>query len=360
MQSKPQGPPPDITVTTATQTEAQVRENLGVPAEPVADVKPEPVVKAEEAEADSPKPDAEVSEAARKLRSSRSDERKAKIQREIDDAVKEREAVRGEAARERAEVARLKKEREGLASPPAEKPGDVTAQPAAVAGPAAPKFDFPIYADWLAKNPTLDYDDYQDARTDARYAFNRHVERETEQRDRWMAERRRISEENTAHAAKFKEAHPDYEEKLTAVQMPMRQKEDGTFEPWPVAMDLNELIMESGADGPAILYHLANHPAKVDALMNSPDKTKLALAFGKILSIVESERNAAPVSAVPVAPAAPLALVPPPPKPVTDAPAPVSQTPGSAQSTRSLAQLAASTDDADAYIAERKRQQRAG
>ncbi len=74
-------------------------EPTDAPAAPVVEA-PAPAESATpEQEAESAKPDDAVSEAARTLRKNRSDERKAQIQREIDDLVKERNLLRTETQR---------------------------------------------------------------------------------------------------------------------------------------------------------------------------------------------------------------------------------------------------------------------
>lgn len=146
-------PTPDAPVTAVDQAvingdqsafkEARRAERAGTPLPPVVEEKkPEqaPVAETPEVEASSTKPDADLSEAARQLRRNRADERKAKIQREIDD-------LRRAKGDEERELARLRQEREQLSrSEPPRRP----APEAADANDSEPQeSDFQDYGQYL-------------------------------------------------------------------------------------------------------------------------------------------------------------------------------------------------------------------
>jgi hypothetical protein len=334
----------DITVTTATQSEADVRERLGVPAEaappaaPAAPVLEDTTVEQTEAEADSPKTDAELSEAARILRGSRSRSEK-KVLKEI--ALRKQAEERAD----RAEAA-LRTAQPPL-TPPAPK-----ADAAPAAADAAPTFAFPSFEKWQEQqkdDAPNDYEAYSDARTDARYAFNRQIEQHQADRERFQrayVERGRIF---AASETTFKTAHADYDDVLTQVVLPDTDATRPTKGGRPAP--LHQLIHRDPTAAPAILYYLGQHPDVAEHLAHAPDPDALIFEFGKVVATVFA--TPPPAAAAPAASPAPPAASPPA-QPVTDAPAPLSPVAGGASHIRSLAALAADGDDADAYIERRK------
>lgn len=349
-----------ITVTSATQTEAEVRASLGEPPAPappapaaavaVADAPPAPEL---EQEADSAKTDAEVSEAARTLRRSRADTRKAKIQSEIDALTRTREHERSELERERRERA--------AASPPAPKAGAAPAPAPAAATPAAPSFTFPTFDDYQADHPDADYDAYTDARSDARDAWREGVKQATAAHEATTRAAAEAKQATAARVETFKTAaetfaatHADYHDVLGKVTVPqVVDAATGESTDAPVVGPFRNLLMRTGDKGPEILYFLGQHPAEAERLWAAPDLASLIEAFTevKLKALGPSPAGAAPN----------LTLVPPrPSKPVTDAPAPLEAVPGGAHHTPSLQQLADESEDADVYIARRKQQMASG
>lgn len=351
-----------ITVTSATQTEDEVRASFGQPA---ADPPPAPVAAPASAapdaaaldqEADGPKPDAEVSEAARTLRRSRADQRKAKIQGEINDLTRTREHERSELERERRERA--------AAAPPKPASAPAAVAPAPAAADAAPKFAFPDFDTWQAAgHPDDDYDAYTDARSDARDAWREGVKKATaahEEKTRLETETQRADatrvEQFIAHEATYEAAHADYREVLKRVAIPMMaDPATGKAVEAPIVRPFKDLLFRTGDKAPQILYFLGNNPADAERLFASTNPASLIEHFTEIK--LKATQALSPAAA----PAAGLTLVPPrPSKPVTDAPAPLEAVPGGAHHTPSLQQLAEDSEDADAYIARRKQQNATG
>lgn len=355
-----------ITVTTATRSEAEVREGLGLEgAKPVvpaaaaaagADAATKPDAAALEQEADSEKPDPEISEAARTLRKGRADARKAKIQTEISEHVARREKAREEADREEARLRDLKK-------PPAErKPDADAAKPNADGKSAAKKFEFPTWEQWQTDHPDDDYTEYNDARTDARYAFNRDADREVEQAREQERQTTDAFARADQHQKTFIETHPDYEEKLKGLDLKQYGVEvvDGVIVKAPQQfIGLQRLLLRAGEAGPGILYYLADHPDDVARLLDrTTGPADLLETWGEVKY---AARAAATVKQPPAAAAAATEEKPaaaaagPAAKPRTSAPAPLTEVPGGSSVHRTPQQLSEEAgEDADAYIAVRQ------
>lgn len=367
----------DITVTTATRTEDEVRTALGVPVEKKTDAPPVDEKKADEPpaatpeleeEADSDAPDPDVSEAARKLRSGRADVRKTRLRdditlyedniralggkvpaplekKEYANAQAEIDALarrRNELLREFNKTLKAKPAKPAVAAPPARPAAPVAAdgQPAA-ADPNAPTFEFPSFDDWQAKHADKDYTDYQDARTDARHDFNRRVDAyHADQAAQVQQQRDAVTTVESAIET-FKVEHPDYDEVTSACNL-------DALGPHRLNV-LRAAMLREGANAPALLYHLATNPTEVSRLAETRTPADLLAAVGEIRF---AARTPAPAAAAPAAAVAPA----PPAKPITRAPAPMQTVGGSATPTRTAADAANDTEDADEYIARRHRE----
>lgn len=355
----------DVTVTTATRSEAEVRESLGTtePKAAVAVVDEKPVVAATEPtpdaavdqEAESTKPDAEVSQAARTLRLSRADKRKSKIQTEIDELVHTREKTRED-------VDRLKKLRAELATPP--KPAD-----AAVPKPddkpaenAAPKFKFQTYEQYQAEHPNAPWEDYLEARDEAREVFSEARRKDTEAKGREAAERTRQDaevrvafEETNTHVQAFKAERPDFDDKLSSFSFPgVELSATGQLlKATNQYLGLQKLLLRDPKAAPSILYYLATHHDDATRLSTAQTPTDLIEIFGEVKL---AARTATPAKA-----AGALPSVDAPVKPRSSAPAPIDTVPGASSHARSSAQVSeADGDDADSYIEQRRREQGLG
>lgn len=350
-----------ITVTTATRSEAEVRADLGVEAPTVDPPAAAGAAGADDpataAEADSDKPDAALSEAGRTLRLSRGDARKAKIQTEINELVSTREKTREE-------IARLQELRDKLAKPtdpPAErKPAADAATPNADGNDsAAPTFAFPTYEQWQVDHPDDGWEAYSDARTDARYAFNRQAERAVEDK---AQEERAITDafaRADQHQKTFKADHPDYETKLQSLDLRKYGVEvvDGVIVKAPQQfIGLQRLLLRAGEAGPGILYYLADHPEDVARLLDrSTGPGDLLELWGEVKYAAKASTPATSTPAAVAAAAAPAAPAAEPARPRTSAPAPLAAVAGSATVTKTPQQLSEDAgEDADAYIAVRE------
>jgi len=335
----------DITVTSATRSEAESRADFGLPPEekppvtpPPAEGTPPPIA----AEGDA---DAELAAALDTIEPPAAgetpDQKKARQSRSTKQILKNI-ALRKQ-AEDRAVAAERELDRLRTAPPKAEVPPTPAPKPGAppaAGSSAAPEFTFPTWEVYQGDHPDAEYHTYIDERSDARYAFNdqqRQVKDRQDARDRAEHNARvTFSSEETS----FKAAHPDYDEKVTAF----------TFEDGPTVVPIQQLVLKAGKDGPAILYYLATHGDDATRLLQSRTPGELLETFGEI-------KYAAKVAATP--PAAPVAGPAPPKKPTSTAPAPVSTPKGSADATRSLHAIAEDDEDADAYIARRTADQRA-
>ena len=329
--------PTTITVTSATQSEADVRASLDLP-EVAPEVAPEQDA---EQEADSPKTDAEVSEAARTLRRSRSEK---KVLKEI--AL--RKQAEDRAFRLEQELARAR------ATPPvaAPTPSAPVADVAPAAAPlAAPQFAFPTFDEYQAKHPDADYDAYQDARADARDAWREGVKRATaahEARQEAALAARRAEAQAAADYESHKDAfvaqHPDYDEVLAQVPLPSTVNARGERVDAAVVGPFRDLLYRIGPQAPQLLYYLGQHPDEAERIFASAGPADLIATFTEVKLKAVGPPSGRPT---PVAAARPS-------RPMTDAPAPLSAVPGGAHHTPSLQQLADGDDDADAYIARRR------
>lgn len=391
--------PDDLTVTTATRTEAEVRASLGQPEPAAAPVVETPAPPAGQADAvddaDIQDPvDPNASEAARTLRANRLSERKTRMQADIalyEDNVKRlggtvkplepREYKKPQdeldhLARRRHELLdatnKLLRERPAPKAPAAaasQPPPPAAAQPPATrpAAPAAPApFSFPTWEQYQEKHPDKDYTDWLDARGDAREDWKESTRRV--ERDRNEAERRayadhvetqRLAREFTTAQDAFKATHPDYDEVL--------QRTDYPPEAHPAAVEMvNKLVTRSGKHGPAILHFLGNNAEERTALFLSKSQGDLLQTFGEIkyaaLKATGLSSAAAAAASAPAAPAAaasaPAAAAPAPSRPATNAPAPLTDVRAGASDTRTLQQVAEDSDDADEYIERRRAQQK--
>lgn len=342
----PKPPLPDVTVTSATQTDAEVRASLGEP--PVVEEKPPVVEKTDEEKAQ----DAEALEVDQHLdkveppKAGETAEEKASRQKRATGKVLKEIALRKQ-AEERADAAEreLKELRTRHQAPkPAPTPGAKAPDaPIADGKDSAPKFEFPTFDEYQEKNPDADLRDYTIALTDARTEFlqTRATERATA--DAVAASERELTTTHKSAEAEFRAAHPDYEEKLKNVVLPP-DKEPGVRD--PLVRDLEVMVLKAGKEGPAILYFLGQNPAEVTRLTSAQSRTELAMTFGEI-------RGAARASLA--SPSGDL----PKPKPKTHAPAPITPTPGEHKTERSLQDIADEDEDADAYIAAVKKRGRA-
>lgn len=376
----------DITITSATVGPEEIRRQLGVP-EPEPTPEERATLEAQDdAQTDEgdegdaqtetgerPKPTA-ASEAGRVLQAAKRDAgRKVRIQEDIDLYAQNIAALGGKVPEAKAEdyggsrqkeidaLTRrrydLNRQLNGLlkakpaprvdaprpVAPPAQPraatpPADGTAAPAKPTAPPAPVFKFASWDEYQEQHPEAQYDDYRDAREDARSDFRRATEDRAAREARYTAGIQQALTQHHEAADAFKAATPDFDEKTSAIKV------NNTL---PSYQALQMSILRAGADGPKILYYLANNPELVQRLEASPSREAFIETFTEA-------RIAAlrPTGSTSVAVAAPAAV------PKNTAPAPLTPVAGGATTARSLKALAETDDDADAYIAERSRQLR--
>jgi hypothetical protein len=328
--------PDDVTVTTATMTPDEIRESLGEPKPEKAD---KPDVTPEQEADDASKPDSALSEAGRTLRMSRGDARKAKLQAEIEDLARKRTQARLDYEREELERAQRRE-----TQPPA-KPA--ATPPAAHPAPDPDTFTFATYDQYQADHPDADYEEYTDARTDARFAWNqRKVARETAQREFARQDAEQQQRYDAAQVA-FRQTHADYDAALESTVLPATPVTTPLADGSPAP--LYQLIRNTGEKSPQILYYLAKHPEEAQTLAHAPNPSALIYAFAQ-MEMRATGAVSAPPAQRPTSPPEPKQ----PQTPITSASAPLTPVGGVAQHTRTLQSIADEDDDADAYIARRR------
>lgn len=233
---------------------------------PVVEAKPEATA---EAEAASTKPDAELSDAGKKLRANRADERKAKIQREIDELTAQKHRLREELDRERAT------------------PTPRTAAPASTPQPAAEPTDpEPTLEAFIAANPQH-ADPYAGWQRDlARWDRRQEQKAFAAQRQRETAEQSARQAVSTFHetAATARTQYADYDVTFDALVAAVQGN--------PRETALTQAIAEAGAP---LAYHLGKHPEDLNALLTAPHPR----AFSETLGAIKHQLTAKPQKAAP-------------------------------------------------------------
>lgn len=252
-----------------------------------------------EIEAASTKPDADLSEAARTLRRNRADERKAKIQREIAEGVREREQTRAELAREREELARLRAERESLSRGTQPRSATAGAPPTDPNDPEPQEADYQDYSHFVADK--------------ARWAAREEMRRQQFQsRDRIA---RQASERSTQEmASKLESQHEETREKYAdfdVVLEPVLASLRGTSR----GLDAAQFFASSEVGG-EVAYRLGKDAAALKSVAEAPNRAALHRALTHVEADILAARKA--------------------PKPTTSAPAPPSQTVTSSATTATL------------------------
>lgn len=236
-----------------------------------------------------------------------------------------------------------------LAAPPRPAQPAKPTPPAADATPkpAAPvkKFEFASWEKYQEEHPDADYTDYTDARSDARDAHKdeqRAAERAAKDSETHEAEtQRQIATEaraTEAHIEAYAAKNPEFFARLATVNIG-----DVNLPTFPI---VNGLLRKSGANTPVILDYLADHQDDVTRLMGSGSLADTLQTFGEIRYAALQAAKQAPAEGDAEPPVSKA-------RPSTNAPAPIARVPGLASPTRTLADIAADDDDADAYIAKK-------
>jgi hypothetical protein len=176
--------------------------------------------------------------------------RKAQIRNEINELLHEKGQSKAERDAIAAELATLRAERDALKAP-------TKAQEPAPAAPQAEKF--PDYDSWLATHADASYEDYTDAR----------IEFKVEQRDK----ARQAEQAEKAEQAKQAEVWKPFQEREAAFKAKTPDY-DTVIQRSPVAaMPLPPWVIEevaSNDQGPALRYHLAQHPDETQWIASLP------------------------------------------------------------------------------------------
>lgn len=266
------------TLTFREQREATEKGLTEVPAVKADDAAPVVDETAAVQEADSTKPDAELSEAGRKLRGNRLDARKLKLQGEITEL--------NELLRQRKEL------RETIAAVP-------SAPAVAETRPATPAIDprdpEPTFETFLAANPGHP-DPYEGAiLAKGDWRVRQHLRSLAQSHQEQQAQHSRTESLASYHAQadEIRAQHSDFD----AVTQPVLDQ----FQSHPHAGVLDDFLRAETL-GPRILYHLAKHP---DALKELAHSTRPYVVLGEIKATVKAALKPAPATSITRVPAPP-------------------------------------------------------
>lgn len=280
-----------ITLTSTTDTEAQVKTALGIPTEAVVT----PVTPAEPVEATLPlepadedaveEAEAIAAEPAPSTKHVAAGKKRGRLQSRIDELVGERDRMRGSVAAQEAELTAYRKRVADLVALPAPKAAEVPTVAEAKAAVAAgkPKVeDFETYEDyteamasWTVKGSVTEQ---VKALVDARLLEERTSQARQQEQYTASQMQRRYAQAEVAVRAKY----DDYQEAINAPDLQ--------------ASDLMIDQMLRSEQGPEVAYYLGKHPdqcKRLYALGNTPEAIK---QFGKIEARVEAALEAAAAS----------------------------------------------------------------
>ncbi len=225
--------------------------------------------------------------------------------------AKSQQATPGDAPRI-AELTRKLREAEERATALEQRaqPAPARAEPAPVMRPPAPpvatgdKFEYPTYAEALAKTPELDYDAWQDAKDEARYQWRQARQEQATQTSQQEQAHRQSLTTYRDRATAFAKDHADYDTILS------KHEAEGITIPAPAYQ-----VILTHDNGPAMLYHLLSHPeqlAEMHFLMAGKPATGETVAHAT--RWLSSRIQAAPTGSV--VPTPPVVTAPRPPNPV--------------------------------------------
>lgn len=303
-----------ITLESSSATEAELRTTFGLPdaaeAVPVADSEDDAAAASPQASAgtESATPDADAPEEPKKLDKRTREGRKASIQAEIDELTATKHTTRRELEAAQQELASLRAELTKLQKPAA--PAPAPTQPAA-------KFAFPEYQAWEAEHKGASYEDYIDARQDARYRFNT----EQEQRQQALTAKTQAFESRAAKfSQRFAAAKASDPEFVHNVDPRLLETPALSALPEGQAPTFGNFLVEQILDSEhpkELLVYLSNE-AEVQRLATLPPNQVI-----RALASFEARLDAAPAKATsgPVSVVKPQSQAPPPVKPLGATPA---------------------------------------
>lgn len=218
-----------------------------------------------EAEADSTKPDAELSEAGRKLRGSRKDQRAEKIRADNDNLARELQR------RQELNALRSDLERSAPAHQPTAGGAPAGTTATTVVDPRDPE---PTFEQVQAANPTHPdaYSLWQrqlsawDRRQEQRAAFAAHAQQQTTQ-----VQQHAVATYQ-AHAAEERTRYSDFD----AVTVPFLEQ----YANHPYATDIARFLASDPA-GAKVLYHVAKHPDAIAQLFDPKSHPLVTLGILK-------------------------------------------------------------------------------
>jgi hypothetical protein len=301
-------------------TQEQLRGEPATPVEPAPPTEPAPAVPATPAaDASEPEPELTPEERAASDAGKNLQKKKQSYQERINELTAARYRTEGELNAARAEVERL----QGLLAPAKSEPATT---PAPAEAPQKPRLeDFANEVDpYAAWNEALT-DWKVDRRIEELDAKRQKSDQERQEQQQLEAERnsaqaqyRRVVEAYQGRVAEFVKEHPDYQAVLDAAPL----VPDG-----PGKIPIFQYI-ENVAMGPAVAYHLAQHPDELVRIAALAPALAIA-ALGKIEGKLEAQQSASEPQTLaatvtgPAAPA-PVSKAKPPLKPVGSSPVAVS------------------------------------
>lgn len=319
----------DITLTSTTNSEAEIKAALGVPDEAPAPAAPEAPPAAAE-----PAQPAPAEEAAKPATPDKPAEPAAKPRSKAQERIAALVAERNEEARQRrlAEDRALELETRLKASqPPAPTTPEAKPEPAPAPvptvdlGPEPKEDDFGSFAEFNAALVT-----YNVKKALAESGANKPIEQvvkdtleKTTQEQKASAEAEAAVKKFNETIAKAKERHADYQARI-----------DEAAPRAPVSKWMEDVILRSDVAGD-ILYHFALHPeeaARIASLPQGPAYVEMGKVEARVQAALDATAPSAPAPAAVPAPPAPVAPAAPPAapaQPISQAPAPIAPVGGS-------------------------------
>lgn len=206
-----------------------------------------------------------------------------------------------------------------------------------VTPPPAAKFTFPTWEAYSQEHAEATHEDYLDARTDARYAFNKAQDDATAAATRAQTEAARLKQETEAHIATVKTALPDWDAVVRASKAPMTDV-------------MHVTMLKCGALGPRIVYHLSKpenlaEAQRIAALPPIDQQIAILDLRATVKPATPTPKGKQPPSGRPVKDDAEEIVRPSSRRKGSAAPTPIKPVPGDARSTPELADL-----DSDAFM----------
>lgn len=215
------------------------------------------------------------------------DTRKAELKAQIQAEAKRLREIREAVAREEGRLEALK-------------PATQTDEPRAKSSPAPADagFTFPTFDQFLDKAPNASYEDYIDARADARYAFRETQQREAVERESRTKAFTEQVETFKGRLAEAEKADPEFKGSLSPEILSLRPSSylHAHGEPITPQSELAERFLKSPV-GPQLMRHFSTHQEDYARFTSSLPPDEFYVELGKLEGRLDGGQTAAPASA---------------------------------------------------------------